>query len=193
MWWWWSPPIVSIAAIFIGLFFLSSGLDRFINPNIPLKKKRKRPLPAAKNSEPATPVQRATTPANGNAILEVKNLQVVYETAAGTVKAVNDISFSLQPGERMGLIGESGSGKTTMATALMRLSRPPAYIVGGQVLLEGKDLLGISGEELRKLRLKEIALIPQAAMNSLNPVTRVGPQPTGCQSARKSWPAGRCG
>jgi peptide/nickel transport system ATP-binding protein len=101
---------------------------------------------------------------------------VVYETAAGVVKAVDDVSFTLQPGERMGLIGESGSGKTTMATALMRLSRPPAYITGGQVLLEGKDLLTISDEELRKLRLKAIALMPQAAMNSLNPVMRIGSQ-----------------
>jgi peptide/nickel transport system ATP-binding protein len=109
-------------------------------------------------------------------VLQVKNLQVVYETARGVVRAVDDVSFTLQPGERMGLIGESGSGKTTMVTALMRLTRPPAYIAGGQVLLEGQDLLSISDEALRKLRLKEIALMPQAAMNSLNPVIRVGPQ-----------------
>jgi oligopeptide/dipeptide ABC transporter ATP-binding protein len=176
MWWWWAPPIVTIAAIFIGLFFLSSGLDRFVNPTIQIKQQRKRARPAVKSSEPATPAQHVTATGNGNAILDVRNLEVVYETEAGTVKAVDDVSFSLQPGERMGLIGESGSGKTTMATALMRLSRPPAYIEGGQVLLEGKDMLSMNNEELRKLRLKEIALMPQAAMNSLNPVMRVGPQ-----------------
>jgi peptide/nickel transport system ATP-binding protein len=121
-------------------------------------------------------VKTSTQKENHPSLLQIKNLQVVYETAAGAVKAVDDVSFTLQPGERMGLIGESGSGKTTMATALMRLSRPPAYITGGQVLLNGYDLMAVSEEELRKLRLKEIALMPQAAMNSLNPVMRVGPQ-----------------
>lgn len=175
MWWWWSPPIITIAAIFIGLFFLSSGLDRYINPNIPVNLgRRKRRLPASVTAGAApTSAVPATDP---SAVLQVKNLKVVYETARGVVKAVDDVSFTLQPGERMGLIGESGSGKTTMVTALMRLTRPPAYIAGGQVLLEGKDLLSISDEALRKLRLKEIALMPQAAMNSLNPVVRVGPQ-----------------
>ena len=174
MWWWWSPPIVTIATIFIGLFFLSSGLDRYINPNIPVSLgRRKRRLPAGVTASVVPPLVPATDP---TAVLQVKNLQVVYETARGVVRAVDDVSFTLQPGERMGLIGESGSGKTTMVTALMRLTRPPAYIAGGQVLLEGKDLLSISDEALRKLRLKEIALMPQAAMNSLNPVVRVGPQ-----------------
>lgn len=173
MWWWWSPPIITIAAIFIGLFFLSSGLDRYINPNIPVNLgRRKRRLPAGLTAG-ATSAASATEP---GAVLQVKNLKVVYETARGVVKAVDDVSFTLRPGERMGLIGESGSGKTTMVTALMRLTRPPAYIAGGEVLLEGKDLLSISDEALRKLRLKEIALMPQAAMNSLNPVLRVGPQ-----------------
>jgi peptide/nickel transport system ATP-binding protein len=76
----------------------------------------------------------------------------------------------------MGLVGESGSGKTTMATALMRLTRPPAYITAGQIILDGKDLMALSNQGLQRIRLKEIALMPQAAMNSLNPVVRVGPQ-----------------
>ncbi len=175
MYWWWSPPIITIAAIFVGLFFLSQGLDRYINPNIPFTQKRRRINPATpKTKTNQNPSTTQVEVAQG--VLEVHNLEVVYETAAGTVKAVDDISFTLQPGERMGLIGESGSGKTTMATALMRLSRPPAYIMGGNVLLEGVDLLSLSDQELRKMRLKEIALMPQAAMNSLNPVVRVGPQ-----------------
>jgi peptide/nickel transport system ATP-binding protein len=182
MYWWWSPPIITIAAIFIGLFFVSSGLDRFINPNIPANlgrrdRRKTSTRSGSPSSEPATLAEKTSrTVPNETGILQVKNLQVVYETADGIVKAVDDVSFTLQPGERMGLIGESGSGKTTMATALLRLSRPPAHIIGGQVLLGGKDLLSINDEELRKLRLKEIALMPQAAMNSLNPVMRVGPQ-----------------
>ncbi len=179
MYWWWSPPIITIAAIFIGLFFLSQGLDRYINPNIPYTQKRKKINPATskkRSDQNSSPIEAGASAKTAQGVLEVQNLQVVYETAAGTVKAVDDISFTIQPGERMGLIGESGSGKTTMATALMRLSRPPAYIVGGSVLLEGVDLLSLSDQELQKMRLKEIALMPQAAMNSLNPVVRVGPQ-----------------
>lgn len=170
MWWWWSPPIIAIALIFIGLFLLSSGLDRFINPNIPQLRRRKR---FTVEPAPAGTIVPATDP---KAVLQVKNLRVVYDTVNGPVKAVDDVSFTLASGERMGLIGESGSGKTTMATAVMRLSRPPARIVSGEILLNGRDLLAISDEELRKMRLKELAFMPQAAMNSLNPVLRIGPQ-----------------
>ena len=172
MWWWWSPPIVAIALIFIGLYLLSSGLDRFINPNIPQMRRRSRSGLAMES----TPAGAIVPPTDPQAVLQVKNLRVVYDTPTGQVKAVDDVSFTLSPGERMGLIGESGSGKTTMATAVMRLSRAPARIIGGNILLNGRDLLSISDDELRKLRLKEIALMPQAAMNSLNPVVRVGPQ-----------------
>jgi peptide/nickel transport system ATP-binding protein len=172
MWWWWSPPIIMIALLFIGLFLLSSGLDRFVNPTIPRMRRRSR---SGLEMEPM-PVGTIVPSTDSEAVLQVKNLRVVYDTQAGHVKAVDDVSFTLLPGERMGLIGESGSGKTTMATAIMRLSRPPARIVGGQILLDGRDLLSLSDEELRKLRLKEIALMPQAAMNSLNPVVRIGPQ-----------------
>jgi peptide/nickel transport system ATP-binding protein len=177
MWWWWSPPIVAIAMIFIGLFFLSSGLDRYINPNIPIKRARKRPIINSNgNNQASSAANTMSGTVDGPVVLDVRNLQVAYETPAGIVKAVDGVSFTLKAGERMGLIGESGSGKTTMATALMRLSRPPAFINGGQVILNGVDLLSIKEEELRKLRLKEIALMPQAAMNSLNPVVRIGPQ-----------------
>ena len=110
------------------------------------------------------------------AVLKVEDLRVHYETPQGPVKAVDGVSFELRPGERMGLIGESGSGKTTMATAIMRLIRPPGRIVGGRVLLGGRDLLSMSDLEIRQVRLKEIALVPQAAMNSLNPVMRIGHQ-----------------
>ena len=109
-------------------------------------------------------------------ILEVKNLNVHYDTGRGPAKAVNDVSFSLKPGERLGLIGESGSGKTTMATALMRLTRHPGKIVSGSIELDGKDILKLSTKELRETRLRDIALIPQGAMSSLNPVMRLEEQ-----------------
>jgi peptide/nickel transport system ATP-binding protein len=109
-------------------------------------------------------------------VLDVRDLHVHYQTPRGPVKAVNGVSFSLRAGERLGLIGESGSGKTTMGTALMRLTRPPGRIVGGQITLNGRDLLGISERQLRGIRMREIALVPQGAMSSLNPVMRIREQ-----------------
>ena len=109
-------------------------------------------------------------------ILVVKDLNVHYDTGKGPAKAVNDVSFSLRPGERLGLIGESGSGKTTMATALMRLTRAPGRIVSGSVELDGQDLLKLSAKELREVRLRDIALMPQGAMSSLNPVMKLDEQ-----------------
>ncbi len=136
--------------------------------------------------EPASParlmatVVRETAPAPGapatGPVLEVEDLQVIYRTNAGDVPAVDHVSFSLMPGQRLGLIGESGSGKTTMATALMRMTRPPGRIVGGRVLLAGRDLMKLDDSALRKIRLAEIAFVPQGAMNSLNPVMRIEDQ-----------------
>jgi peptide/nickel transport system ATP-binding protein len=109
-------------------------------------------------------------------VLRVEDLRVIYDTPAGPVRAVDGVSFSLRTGERMGLIGESGSGKTTLGTAIVRLQRPPARIVSGTVTVDGRDFLRASESAMRQLRMREIALIPQAAMNSLNPVMRVGDQ-----------------
>jgi oligopeptide/dipeptide ABC transporter ATP-binding protein len=109
-------------------------------------------------------------------VLDVRDLHVSYHTAAGPVRAVNGVSFFLRPGERFGLVGESGSGKTTTALSLMRLLQEPAVIEGGQVFLNGVDLLRLSEEEMRQTRFADIALIPQGAMNSLNPMLKVGDQ-----------------
>jgi peptide/nickel transport system ATP-binding protein len=111
-------------------------------------------------------------------VLEIKNLYVHYETDAGKVQAVNGVSLSLQPGERLALVGESGSGKTTIAMAIMRLLKPPAKIASGEILLNGRDLLTMSEEEMRFTRLDKVALVTQAAMNSLNPVMRIKDQLT---------------
>ena len=109
-------------------------------------------------------------------VLEVNELQVHYPTPRGPLKAVDGVSFELAHGERLGLIGESGSGKSTIALALMRLIRPPGRIVGGSAILDGRDLLKIPEEEMRQVRLAQVALVTQGAMNSLNPVIRVRPQ-----------------
>ncbi len=109
-------------------------------------------------------------------LLELRNLCVYYGTQRGTVKAVEDVSFSLKVGERFALVGESGSGKSTLAMAIMRLTRPPGHIAAGQIYLNGRDLVELSEAEIRRIRLREMALVPQGAMNSLNPVMRVGDQ-----------------
>jgi oligopeptide/dipeptide ABC transporter ATP-binding protein len=106
----------------------------------------------------------------------VQDLRVWYHTPRGPVKAVDGLSFALMPDERLGLVGESGSGKSTIALALMRLIRPPGKIESGQVWLEGVNVLDLTEEQMRRLRLASIALVAQGAMNSLNPVIRVREQ-----------------
>ncbi|WP_036221889.1 ABC transporter ATP-binding protein [Mesoaciditoga lauensis] len=109
-------------------------------------------------------------------VLELKDLKMYYNTKEGIVKAADGISFVLSQGESMGLVGESGCGKTTVSMSIMRLLAENASIVGGQILFKGKNIVNISEEEMNKIRWAGIAMIFQAAMNSLNPVYRVGDQ-----------------
>src|SRR2546421_984869 len=109
-------------------------------------------------------------------LLEVKNLQTHFRTRAGLVRAVDGVSFYLERGELLGLVGESGCGKSVTALSLMRLVAPPGKIVGGEVLFEGTDLLKLSESEMRAIRGDDIAMIFQDPMTSLNPVYTVGEQ-----------------
>ena len=99
-------------------------------------------------------------------LLEIRGLEVEFQTRRGIARAVNCVDLTLYAGERFGLVGESGSGKTTMILALLRMIREPGRISGGQVLLDGVDLLKLSDEEMRKTRLAGLAMVPQGAMNS---------------------------
>ncbi len=108
--------------------------------------------------------------------LRVENLVVHYHTSRGPVRAVDGVSFELQKGERLGLVGESGSGKSTIALSLMVAHKEPARIESGRILLNGVDMLTLSDSEVRQKRLHEIAMVPQGALNSLNPVMRVRDQ-----------------
>jgi peptide/nickel transport system ATP-binding protein len=111
-------------------------------------------------------------------VLAVENLEVSFKSDRGEVRAVRGITFGLCAGERLGLVGESGCGKTTTALAIMRLLRPPGRITGGRILLRNEsgehDMASLNEERVRQLRLSEVALIPQGSMNSLNPVKRIG-------------------
>ncbi len=110
-------------------------------------------------------------------ILRVEKLKVYYSTPKGHVRAVDDVSFSLQRGESLAVVGESGSGKTTLGLTLMRALPRNANIVSGKIFLNGEDTLSLSvGEFRKKYSWKVISMVLQGAMNSLNPVLKVGDQ-----------------
>lgn len=109
-------------------------------------------------------------------VLEVSDLSVEYQGEKRSVLAVDRVSFTIAPGEVFGLAGESGCGKSTAANAIMRLLRDPAVITGGAIRFNGRDVLAMSAEELRAFRWREVAMVFQSAMNSLNPVMTIGDQ-----------------
>ena len=110
-------------------------------------------------------------------LLEVQNLNVAFDAERGQVRPVRDVSFSIYPGQTVALVGESGCGKSVTSLSVLRLiPQPPGKILDGRVMLEGRDLLGISEKEMRGVRGKDIAMIFQEPMTSLNPVYTIGDQ-----------------
>ena len=110
-------------------------------------------------------------------LLEVKNLKTYFYTKAGVAPAINDISFSIDKGKTLGVVGESGCGKSMTALSIMQLvPNPPGKIIGGEVLFENRDLLKLNESEMRKIRGQEISMIFQEPMTSLNPVSTIGNQ-----------------
>jgi len=111
-------------------------------------------------------------------ILEVKNLKLYYHTSKGAVKALDDVSFKLFKGETLGLVGESGCGKTTTGVALLRMPSPPGRIEdGSRIILDGRDIIPLSDKEIRKsVRWEQVAMVFQGAMNCLTPVYTIGKQ-----------------
>src|ERR1700736_3186636 len=122
-------------------------------------------------ASPDTPVPACDTP-----ILECRNLSVSYAVRTGEVPAVIDFSLALTRGEAHGLVGESGCGKSTIALAIMRYLGAGGRVVSGQILFQGRDILRMSGEELRRIRGAAIAMIYQEPMASLNPSMTLGEQ-----------------
>ena len=110
-------------------------------------------------------------------VLEVRNLETQFVTDEGTVRAVNKVSFDVRPGETLGIVGESGCGKSVTALSILRLiPSPPGRIVGGEIIYKGRNLLELSDEEMRGIRGNEISMVFQEPMTSLNPVYTCGDQ-----------------
>src|SRR5262245_46514290 len=127
-------------------------------------------------------------------ILEVRDLQTVFFTNSGLFRAVDHVSFSLRRGETLAIVGESGCGKSVSALSIMRLvPDPPGRIIGGQILLDGTDLLALDEAGMRDIRGNRISMIFQEPMTSLNPVIRIGDQIAEAVrlhrkvSAREAW------
>jgi ABC-type dipeptide/oligopeptide/nickel transport system ATPase component len=111
-------------------------------------------------------------------LLEIKNLEVIFPTLWGTVRAVNQVDFRQETGEPVGLVGESGAGKSMLGRSLMGLIPYPGRIPGGQIFWKGEDLLRKSEKEMRKIRSREIAMVFQDPISALNPLKKIGDQLT---------------
>ena len=124
--------------------------------------------------EPAE--QTAMRATEGDALLELRQLAVEYGVGGKRVRAVDGVDLQLHAGEIVGLAGESGCGKSTVANAMMQILRPPAVIAGGSIRFRGENLVDMSAEELRRFRWRNVSMVFQSAMNALNPLMRVGDQ-----------------
>ncbi|HEY4845403.1 MAG TPA: ABC transporter ATP-binding protein [Candidatus Dormibacteraeota bacterium] len=122
-------------------------------------------------------------------VLQVKDLKTQFFTDDGVVQAVDGVSFDLYPGETLGIVGESGCGKSVTALSILRLIQEPGRIVAGQILFKGSDIVTMSGEEVREIRGKDIAMIFQDPLSSLNPVLKVGFQIEEAMEAHEKVPS----
>ncbi|QFZ23043.1 dipeptide/oligopeptide/nickel ABC transporter permease/ATP-binding protein [Saccharothrix syringae] len=170
-WWWFVPPGLIIALFGCGLALVNFSIDEIINPKL-------RDIPRRASEEP----ERAPEPAEraDDVVLTVRDLSVVYQVGT-PVHAVKDVSLTLRRGEILGLAGESGCGKTTLAYAVNRLHRPPAEVTGGSVTFHDRsgddvDVLALTPGELREFRWSKLSMVFQGAMNALNPVLTVRAQ-----------------
>ena len=124
----------------------------------------------------ALEIERTAFEPRPGALLELEDLVVEYVLPERRVRAVDGVSLTVAPGEIVGLAGESGCGKSTLAQAVMRILRPPGQVTSGRIRFKGEDIVPLRGDQLRRFRWRNVSLVFQSAMNSLNPVMRVGDQ-----------------
>jgi peptide/nickel transport system permease protein len=168
--WWVLPPGLCIVIAVLGFSFIGYWMEERVSPRLRSVYR----IASSKSKQVRT--EKAALDESQPSIIEVDHLTVVYPKDQTTVRALSEVSFKVGKGEVVGIVGESGSGKSTIAAAIMQLLKPPGEIRQGSIKLFGCNLSTISFEELRKLRGSKIALIPQAAMNALNPVLTVRKQ-----------------
>ena len=169
--WWVLPPGICITAVVLGFALVGYALEEQGRPRLRTVASGLAILPAVEHKR-----SRDSGGARVDVPLVVDNLTVEYAMPGGTRRAVDAVGFSIQRGEALGIVGESGSGKTTLVMTVLGLLRPPAQITSGRVLLAGEDLATRRPSDLQRLRGKTVALIPQGAMNALNPVMTIGNQ-----------------
>ena len=177
-WWTFVPSGLAIALVAYALALINAGVDEATNPRL----RRVDPGEPDRRRPPTRPVE----PDSGDRavpepVLHIEDLSVEYDAgersgAGGRVVGVDRFSLTVGRGEVVGLAGPSGCGKTTVAAAIMRLLGPTARITGGRITVSGCDVPALETGELRRLRWREVAIVPQAAMNALNPVITIGEQ-----------------
>ncbi|MFT3894652.1 MAG: dipeptide/oligopeptide/nickel ABC transporter permease/ATP-binding protein [Anaerolineales bacterium] len=170
-WWALVVPGFGIVWVVLSLTLLGHGLEQVLNPRL-----ESHHLMPGRPTVQTEAVDASIKPSDAQVLLDVRNLSVHYVNDGQVAKAVHNVSFQLHEGELLGLVGESGCGKTTLMMALMRLLPASGQIASGQVLFGGKDLATLSEDELTDVRWKGISIIFQGAMNALNPVRTVGDQ-----------------
>ena len=167
--WWILPPGLALTLAVLGFAFLGYAIEEWADPRLARAGTRpaiRRRRPGAVSLPPPAAMDDAVT-------LTVRNLTVHYETPSEPVRAVEGLSFQARRGQIVGLVGESGSGKSTLAMALLGLVRKPGRVVGGEVILNGRDLRALKRSQMAAVRGRDVALIPQSAMNALNPAYTV--------------------
>jgi peptide/nickel transport system permease protein len=168
---WWALvfPGIGIVWLVLGLTLLGQGLEQVLNPRLDTHHLMPSRLPLSKEA--------LVKPLHQDTLFEVQNLSIHYVAEGkAPAHAVEDVSFTLKKGELLGLVGESGCGKTTLMLSLLRLLPSAGQIVNGKVFFKGKDLTSLSEEELNEIRWRGISIVFQGAMNALNPVRTVGEQ-----------------
>ncbi|GAC1638114.1 MAG: dipeptide/oligopeptide/nickel ABC transporter permease/ATP-binding protein [Herpetosiphon sp.] len=169
--WWVLPPGLALTGTVLGFALLGYAIEEWADPRLVgtgQAAPRRRVV-----EDVATAAPGATTISASSGVLTVRDFHVHYDTLIGKVRAVDGVSFTILPRRIVGLVGESGCGKSTLSMALLRLVRRPGHLVGGSVILNGHDLLQLAPTEIAKVRGRQIGLIPQSAMNALNPAYTV--------------------
>jgi oligopeptide/dipeptide ABC transporter ATP-binding protein len=173
-WWALLPPGFAIVWVVLATTLLGTALEDALNPRL---KRHHLEAPGGDVARDRPVFDAPPPPLDTVApILRVRDLTVEFESADGPLRAVDRVSFDLRRGETLGLVGESGCGKTTTVLGILRLLPPGGRVVGGQVWFDGEDLLSLDGRALRAFRWTRLSLVFQGAMNAMNPVRTIGDQ-----------------